>query len=38
MLVGDLVDTLLNLITFAFVAAMIWLLTRPLGPGGRPPD
>ena len=28
MLTGDLVDTLLNLITFAFIGAMIWLLLR----------
>ena len=28
MLTGGLIDTLLNLVTFAFIGAMIWLLTR----------
>lgn len=28
MLIGDVVDTLLNLSTFAFIGAMIWLLLR----------
>ena len=28
MLIGDLTDTLMNLITFAFIAAMIWILVR----------
>ena len=30
MLIGDLLDTLLNLGTFAFLGAMICLLRRPL--------
>lgn len=34
MLLGELVDTLLNLGTFGFVGAMVWLLTRPLKPTG----
>jgi hypothetical protein len=29
MLIGDLLNTVLNLSTFAFVGAMIWLLWRP---------
>jgi hypothetical protein len=33
MLIGDLVDTILNLGTFAFIAAMVWLLLRkPVAP------
>ncbi len=28
MLIGDLTDTLMNLVTFAFIAAMIWILLR----------
>lgn len=28
MLIGDLTDTLMNLVTFAFIAAMIWVLVR----------
>ncbi len=28
MLIGDLTDTLVNLITFAFIGAMIWILVR----------
>lgn len=32
MLIGDLTDTLLNVSTFVFIAAMIWLLGRPLPP------
>lgn len=33
MLTGDLVDTILNLGTFAFVGAMVWLLLRkPVAP------
>lgn len=28
MLIGDLTDTLMNLTTFAFIAAMIWILLR----------
>ena len=28
MLIGDLTDTLMNLTTFAFIGAMIWLLIR----------
>ncbi len=35
MLLGDPIDTLLNLSTFAFIGAMIWLLRRPLP--ARPP-
>ena len=30
MLIGDLADTLMNLSTFAFIGAMVWLLTRTL--------
>ena len=30
MLTGDTVDTVLNLLTFAFVGVMIWLLLRDL--------
>lgn len=29
MLIGDLLNTVLNLSTFAFIGAMIWLLMRP---------
>lgn len=29
MLIGEAIDTLLNLSTFAFIGAMIWLLIRP---------
>ena len=28
MLTGDLLDTILNLLTFAFIGAMIWVLKR----------
>ncbi|SDW26343.1 hypothetical protein SAMN05444358_101350 [Ruegeria halocynthiae] len=28
MLIGDLTDTLMNLTTFAFIGAMIWILLR----------
>jgi len=28
MLVGDPVDTLMNLVTFAFIGAMVWLYFR----------
>jgi hypothetical protein len=28
MLIGDLTDTLMNLVTFAFIAAMLWILLR----------
>lgn len=28
MLIGDLTDTLMNLVTFAFIAAMFWILLR----------
>ena len=30
MLIGDLLDTFLNLGTFAFIGAMVWLLVRNL--------
>lgn len=30
MLIGDPLDTLLNLGTFAFIGAMIWIATRKL--------
>lgn len=30
MLVGELVDTVSNLTTFAFIGAMVWLLLRRL--------
>ena len=29
MLIGEAVDTLLNLSTFAFIGSMVWLLMRP---------
>lgn len=29
MLIGETIDTVLNLSTFAFIGAMIWLLVRP---------
>ncbi len=29
MLIGEAVDTTSNLVTFAFIGAMIWLLVRP---------
>ena len=32
MLIGDALDTLLNLSDFAFIGAMIWLMVRPLAP------
>ena len=28
MLIGDLTDTLMNLVTLAFIAAMLWILLR----------
>jgi len=28
MLTGDILDTLMNLVTFAFIGAMVWLLMR----------
>jgi hypothetical protein len=28
MLTGDLLDTVLNLLTFAFIGVMIWILKR----------
>ncbi|QFT73308.1 hypothetical protein FIU92_09740 [Ruegeria sp. THAF33] len=28
MLIGDLTDTFMNLVTFAFIAAMLWILLR----------
>ncbi|MDX1401879.1 MAG: hypothetical protein R3245_08155 [Kiloniellales bacterium] len=30
MLIGDLQDTLMNMVTFAFIGAVVWLLRRPL--------
>lgn len=30
MLIGDPVDTVLNVMTFVFIGAMVWLLTRDL--------
>ena len=30
MLTGDLIDTVLNLGTFAFIGAMVWLMMRAL--------
>ena len=30
MLIGDAIDTILNLITFAFIGACVWLLLRDL--------
>lgn len=42
MLVGDLVNTAMNLVAFAFIGAMIWLFVRPLAPpdeqSGEPED
>ena len=35
MLIGSLADTVMNLLAFAFIAAMIWLCIRPLA---RPAD
>lgn len=35
MLTGDITDTILNLATFAFIGAMVWLVVRQ-GPDGRP--
>ena len=32
MLVGDIVDTVMNLTTFAFVAGLVWILVRPRAP------
>ena len=32
MLIGDALDTILNLSAFAFIGAMIWLMVRPLAP------
>lgn len=32
MLTGEVLDTVLNLGTFAFIAAMAWLFVRPLPP------
>ncbi len=28
MLTGDLTDTIMNLTTFAFIGAMVWILVR----------
>lgn len=28
MLIGETIDTLMNLTTFAFIGAMVWLLMR----------
>lgn len=30
MLIGDPLDTAMNIIAFAFIGAMVWLLIRPL--------
>lgn len=35
MLIGDALDTFLNITAFAFIGAMIWLLVRPLAPPTR---
>lgn len=32
MLVGDWLDTLLNITAFVFIGFMIWLMVRPLAP------
>lgn len=32
MLIGDLINTAMNLVAFAFIGAMIWLFVRPLAP------
>ena len=37
MLVGDPIDTLMNLSTFAFIGAMIWVLTRRIPDHDREP-
>jgi hypothetical protein len=34
-LTGDITDTILNLATFAFIGAMVWLVVRR-GPGDEP--
>lgn len=34
MLVGDIIDTMMNLTTFAFIGAMVWLLMRKGKDGG----
>ena len=38
MLVGDLLDTVMNLVAFAFLGAMAWLLVRPLPKHDDTPD
>lgn len=35
MLVGYPLDTILNLWTFAFIGAMLWILSRELPPRGN---
>ena len=34
MLIGEAIDTIMNLTTFAFIGAMVWLLVRKL-PGEK---
>ncbi|MFK7869157.1 MAG: hypothetical protein AB8B58_07955 [Roseobacter sp.] len=37
MLTGDLIDTVLNVLTFAFIGAMAWIwLRKPAGGGSNP--
>ncbi|TWI87365.1 hypothetical protein JM93_02607 [Roseibium hamelinense] len=38
MLLGDPVDTLMNLGTFAFIGFVFWILVRPGPSGAAPPD
>jgi hypothetical protein len=35
MLIGNLIDTILNVVTFAFLGAMIWLAVRDLPDRGE---
>ncbi len=35
MLIGNPIDTLMNLAAFAFIGAMVWLCLRPLAPPKR---
>jgi hypothetical protein len=35
MLIGDPLDTILNLWTFAFIGTMVWILSRDLPPRGN---
>ena len=35
MLIGDPVDTVMNVVAFLFIGAMVWLCVRPLAPPDR---